>query len=359
MTAPVQSWYARGPRGEQGFSVTSATLDGDDLVLARDGEQPELRVELPSLAAASQAAAAAAGSASAAAGSAGDAAGHAASAQSSASAADTSATAAAGSATAAHTAATEAAGSATNAGGSASQAADSASAAAGSAAAAAGSESAAAGVAGSVADAATAANNAKDAAELAASNASSAAAAAVAVLVDGAPEALDTFAEVAAAIALLESALEHASPDLLGTIQGLLASKVDKTITITAGTGLAGGGDLAQNRSLAAEFGNTPGTICQGNDGRLSDTRTPTNASVTTPKIVDGAVTADKLAFTAVTNSDPRLSDTRAPTNGSVSYASCDPGVQASLDRAESAVWMGTNLPGSGGQDGVLYVVIP
>jgi hypothetical protein len=39
--------------------------------------------------------------------------------------------------------------------------------------------------------------------------------------------------------------------------------------TISAGTGLTGGGDLTANRSIAANFGTTAGTIAQGNDSRL------------------------------------------------------------------------------------------
>lgn len=45
--------------------------------------------------------------------------------------------------------------------------------------------------------------------------------------------------------------------------------------TITAGTGLTGGGDLSANRTLAVSYGTTAGTACQGNDSRLSDARTP------------------------------------------------------------------------------------
>jgi hypothetical protein len=46
--------------------------------------------------------------------------------------------------------------------------------------------------------------------------------------------------------------------------------------SISAGTGLTGGGDLTANRTLAVGYGTTAGTSCQGNDARLSDSRTPT-----------------------------------------------------------------------------------
>ena len=46
--------------------------------------------------------------------------------------------------------------------------------------------------------------------------------------------------------------------------------------TITAGTGLTGGGSLDADRTLAVSYGTTAGTAAQGNDARLSDARTPT-----------------------------------------------------------------------------------
>ena len=46
--------------------------------------------------------------------------------------------------------------------------------------------------------------------------------------------------------------------------------------SISAGTGLTGGGDFTANRTLTVSYGTTAGTACQGNDARLSDSRTPT-----------------------------------------------------------------------------------
>ena len=47
--------------------------------------------------------------------------------------------------------------------------------------------------------------------------------------------------------------------------------------SISAGTGLTGGGDLTANRTLTVSYGTTAGTACQGNDARLSDSRTPSS----------------------------------------------------------------------------------
>ena len=60
-------------------------------------------------------------------------------------------------------------------------------------------------------------------------------------------------------------------------LQAALDGKAPTTRTITAGTGLAGGGDLTANRTLAVSYGTTAGTAVQGNDTRLSDARTPTS----------------------------------------------------------------------------------
>lgn len=55
-----------------------------------------------------------------------------------------------------------------------------------------------------------------------------------------------------------------------------ITGAVQTTRTVSAGTGLTGGGDLSANRTLAISFGSTAGTACEGNDARLSNSRTPT-----------------------------------------------------------------------------------
>ena len=64
--------------------------------------------------------------------------------------------------------------------------------------------------------------------------------------------------------------------------------------TIGTGAGLTGGGDLSQNRTIAISFGTAAGTVAAGNDSRFSDTRVPTDASVTVAKL-DPAVVARLL----------------------------------------------------------------
>ena len=45
--------------------------------------------------------------------------------------------------------------------------------------------------------------------------------------------------------------------------------KADKTVSVIAGTGLSGGGNLSESRTLSVTYGTTTGTATQGNDIRL------------------------------------------------------------------------------------------
>ena len=56
----------------------------------------------------------------------------------------------------------------------------------------------------------------------------------------------------------------------------ITASYAQQSVTMSAGTGLTGGGDLSQSRTFAVAYGSTAGSACEGNDARLSDSRSPT-----------------------------------------------------------------------------------
>ncbi|QAY03702.1 minor tail protein [Mycobacterium phage Petp2012] len=118
-----------------------------------------------------------------------------------------------------------------------------------------------------------------------------------AALVDSAPATLDTLKELAAALG--------DDPNFATTVASQIGAKADKARTITAGTGLTGGGDLTADRTLSVSFGTSSTTACVGNDSRLSNTRTPTDGSVTNAKVASGAAIAlSKLATGYVAGSD-------------------------------------------------------
>lgn len=87
--------------------------------------------------------------------------------------------------------------------------------------------------------------------------------------------------------------------------------------TLTAGTGLTGGGDLSTDLSFNVTYGDTTGTACEGNDARLSDARDWDAIIVSqTEAEAGGSQTARKwtaqrvhqAAVEAVTETDPVFS---------------------------------------------------
>lgn len=98
------------------------------------------------------------------------------------------------------------------------------------------------------------------------------------------------------------------------------------TRTITAGTGLSGGGDLSANRSLSVQYGTTAGTAAQGNDARLSDARTPTTHSHNVADLPAGSV----IRSTNTTRPTAR-------TDVMVIFTGADPGANA----LPGDVWLG------------------
>ena len=138
------------------------------------------------------------------------------------------------------------------------------------------------------------------------------------------------------------NAINQNTTDLAAAVASL-AGKADKSTTISAGTGLTGGGDLTSNRTLAADFGSTAGKVCQGNDSRLSDARTPLAHTHSGADINSGTVGYARLPV---------------GTAASTVAAGDDSRITGAVQKSGSAtgLWMGSTLPGSG-TVGVLYVV--
>lgn len=83
---------------------------------------------------------------------------------------------------------------------------------------------------------------------------------------------------------------------------GTESGGVPTSRTISAGTGLTGGGDLSANRTLAVSYGTTEGTACQGNDSRLSDSRTPTSHASSHQASGSDRITSLDMTSLTVTN---------------------------------------------------------
>lgn len=104
-------------------------------------------------------------------------------------------------------------------------------------------------------------------------------------LVNGAPAAFDTLKEIADVL--------QGNVDSIGDILTTLGTKADKSISILAGTGLAGGGTLSANRTLSLKPATTSalGGIIVGDrlsvdsSGRLTATYTYTHPSATATTI--------------------------------------------------------------------------
>lgn len=87
-------------------------------------------------------------------------------------------------------------------------------------------------------------------------------------------EASTSAASAEAAKVAAEAARDEAQ-EIVGGNYALATRK------ISAGTGLSGGGSLEADRTISVEFGTAAGTVCQGNDSRLTNARTPTAHSST------------------------------------------------------------------------------
>lgn len=129
----------------------------------------------------------------------------------------------------------------------------------------------------------------------------------------------------------------HASTHATGQSDAIAPSDigaVPTSRTVSAGTGLSGGGDLSANRSFAVSYGTSGSTACVGNDARLSDDRTASGI---------------RTAMTVVA-----VSSATAPTAGQVLTATSDTAAAWSDPAGDiTAVTAGSGLTGGGSSGSV------
>jgi hypothetical protein len=117
------------------------------------------------------------------------------------------------------------------------------------------------------------------------------------------------------------------------------AARLPLATTLAAGAVIVGTGLGVSSGTVSVTYGTSSGTACQGNDSRLSDARTPTSHShgnitnagaigstanlpvITTTSGVLTTGTFGTSASSFCEGNDARLSDTRTPTDGSVTTA--------------------------------------
>lgn len=143
--------------------------------------------------------------------------------------------------------------------------------------------------------------------------------------------------------------------DVAGAVnanESALGGKADASHVHSAGDTTSGTFDIAR-----IPTGTSGSTVCVGNDARLSNTRTPTDNTVSTAKIQNSAVTIGKTDFVVDEDDMASNSATKVPTQQSVK-AYVDSGrVQAyangtltarSFDVLNETQWAGVGSPVSG-----------
>ena len=135
---------------------------------------------------------------------------------------------------------------------------------------------------------------------------------------------------------------------------------VPTTVQVIAGTGLSGGGSLTANRTLTVKYGTGAGTVCQGNDSRLNNARTPVahkathaagGADALTPEDIGAASNTVKIrAGVGLSGGGPLSNDVTLSAKLTDSVSSTDSTTAASATAVKTAYEAAqSKLPLAGG----------
>lgn len=125
---------------------------------------------------------------------------------------------------------------------------------------------------------------------------------------------------VASAGMTFQGAYSGATTYHLNDVVTLAGASYICIVASSVGASPPGGNWALLAGSGSVVYGVTAGTAAEGNDARLSDQRTPLDASVTDAKIAT-TLSPAKITGTAVVNADARLTNQRVPTDASVTDA--------------------------------------
>ena len=163
---------------------------------------------------------------------------------------------------------------------------------------------------------------------------------AISNLINAAPTALNTLDELAAALG--------DDANFASTVTTNLAGKTDKTTTLTAGTGLSGGGDLSANRTFSiSNTGVTAGTYG-------SSTAIPVfavNAQGQITSVSNTSITVGDGTLTVSSGSGLTGSGTftaNQTTNGTITLSHADTSSASSVDNSNGTVIQDITLDGFG-----------
>ena len=137
------------------------------------------------------------------------------------------------------------------------------------------------------------------------------------------------------------------------TVPGL-ADKAAAAMTISAGAGLTGGGNLSANRTLAVNFGTTDGTVAAGNDARIAGAEQIANKGAANGYASlgsDGLVPASQLPPAVAPPDATTTTRGLIQLSGDLGGTAASPTVPGLINKAATATTISTGAGLTGGGD--------